>query len=127
MSFWLRHRIFGKMCFVHLQDGRISYKYTLKRLPGKNSDSLKVDAARSSETSGLSYTPTRSQNPEAYNLSRPTFVRFTITVMYFSIVVYRMYSAFTVLLIKCDTDHAPRWDGNLVIPGPILPKYHLFR
>jgi len=36
-------------------------------------------------------------------------------------------TCFTVLLIKCDTDHAPRWDGNLVIPGPILPKYHLFR
>jgi hypothetical protein len=30
MSFWLRHRIIGKMCFVYLQDGRISYKQTLK-------------------------------------------------------------------------------------------------
>ena len=46
------------------------------------------------------------------------------TVMWPSVFLLR---AFTVLLIKCDTDHAPRWDGNLVIPGPILPKYHLFR
>jgi len=54
-------------------------------------------------------------------------IRFVITVVFIMTRLECVYMSFTVLLIKCDTDHAPRWDGNLVIPGPILPKYHLFR
>jgi len=89
-----------------------------------------MEAARSSETSGSSYTPTRNQNPKAYNLSRPTFVRFAITEMYFTILVYRMYSTFVnstfvQMNIKLSEEAKWRWQTMklvLLLIGTRVPN-----